>query len=137
MMLNKKENQDTEFKQSWRDEYIKWICGFANAKGGWIYIGVDDNGVVVGIDNTKNLLESIPNKVRDILGIVVDLKMLIEDNKEYLEIQVESYPYPVSYKGQYHYRTGSSKQELKGSALDKFLLAKQGKRWDACALCGH
>ncbi len=136
-MLNKKENQDIEFKQSWRDEYIKWICGFANAKGGWIYIGVDDNGVVVGIDNTKNLLESIPNKVRDILGIVVDLKMLIEDNKEYLEIQVESYPYPVSYKGQYHYRTGSSKQELKGSALDKFLLAKQGKRWDACALCGH
>jgi len=129
-MLNKKENQDTEFKQSWRDEYIKWVCGFANAKGGQIYIGVDDNGVVVGIDNTISLLESIPNKVRDILGIVVDLKMLIEDDKEYLEIQVESYPYPVSYKGQYHYRTGSSKQELKGAALDKFLLAKQGKRWD-------
>ena len=129
-MLNKKENQDTEFKQSWRDEYIKWICGFANAKGGEIYIGVDDNGVVVGIDNAKSLLESIPNKVRDILGIVVDLKMLTEGDMEYLEIQVESYPYPISYKGQYHYRTGSSKQELKGAALDKFLLSKQGKRWD-------
>ena len=41
MNLPKKENQDTEFKQSWRDEYIKWICGFANAKGGKIFIGVD------------------------------------------------------------------------------------------------
>lgn len=38
------ENQNIEFKESWRDEYIKWICGFANAKGGKIYIGVDDSG---------------------------------------------------------------------------------------------
>lgn len=28
------ENQNTEWKQSWRDEYLKWICGFANAQGG-------------------------------------------------------------------------------------------------------
>lgn len=26
-----KENQNIEWKESWRDEYIKWICGFANA----------------------------------------------------------------------------------------------------------
>jgi ATP-dependent DNA helicase RecG len=36
----------------------------------------------------------------------------------------------VSYKGEYHYRSGSTKQELKGSALDKFLLRKQGRTWD-------
>ena len=72
-MLHVKENQDIEFKQSWRDEYIKWICGFANAKGGTIYIGVDDNGVIVGISDAKKLLEEIPNKVRDILGIVIDV----------------------------------------------------------------
>jgi hypothetical protein len=27
----KKETQNVEFKQSWRDEYLKWICGFLNA----------------------------------------------------------------------------------------------------------
>jgi len=129
-MLKQDENQDIEFKESWRDEYIKWICGFANAKGGKIYIGVDDSGEIVGIDNYKKLLEDIPNKVRDLLGVIVDLSMLEEDGKYYLEIDVEPYPYPVSYKGQYHYRTGSSKQELKGAALDKFLLMKQGKKWD-------
>jgi ATP-dependent DNA helicase RecG len=129
-MLDKKENQDVEFKESWRDEYIKWICGFANAKGGQIYIGVDDSGYVVGIENAKKLLEDIPNKVRDILGVIVDLNMQVENDKEYLEIVIEPYPYPVSYKGQYHYRTGSSKQELKGASLDKFLFAKQGKKWD-------
>lgn len=125
-----KENQDIEFKGSWRDEYIKWICGFANAKGGVIYIGLNDSGEVIGIDNAKKLLEDIPNKVRDVSGVLVDVRMLTESSKEYLEITVESYPYPVSYKSRYFYRTGSSKQELKGAALDKFLLRKQGKTWD-------
>jgi ATP-dependent DNA helicase RecG len=36
----------------------------------------------------------------------------------------------VNYKGQYHYRSGSTKQELKGAALDRFLLQKKGIRWD-------
>jgi len=53
--LNKKENQDIEFKRSWRDEYLKWICGFANAKGGKIYIGVDNAGKIVGINNAKKI----------------------------------------------------------------------------------
>ena len=37
------ESQNIEYKESWRDEYLKWICGFANAQGGRIYIGIDDN----------------------------------------------------------------------------------------------
>ena len=126
----KNENQNIEFKQSWRDEYIKWICGFANAKGGKIYIGVDDDGNIVGIKNYKKLLEDIPNKVLDILGIIVDVSLLTQEDKNYIQINIEPYPYPVSYKGQYHYRTGSTKKELKGASLDKFLLKKQGKRWD-------
>lgn len=129
-MLKKDENQDIEFKESWRDEYIKWICGFANAKGGKIYIGVDDSGEIKGINNYKKLLEDIPNKVLDILGIIVDVNLEYENSKKYIQIFVEQYPYPISYKGQYHYRTGSTKKELKGAALDKFLLSKQGKKWD-------
>ncbi|MCX4338421.1 MAG: hypothetical protein OSJ72_02135 [Lachnospiraceae bacterium] len=34
-----KESQNIEWKESWRDEYLKWICGFANTQGGKIYIG--------------------------------------------------------------------------------------------------
>ena len=71
----KKESQNIEHKQSWRDEYLKWICGFANAQGGTIYIGVKDNGDICGIDNAKKLLEEIPNKVRDIMGIMVDVNL--------------------------------------------------------------
>ena len=49
---------------------------------------------------------------------------------DYIEIVVEPQPNPVSCRGEYHYSSGSTKQELKGAALDKFLLGKQGKHWD-------
>ena len=124
------ESQNIEYKTIWKDEYLKWICGFANAQGGTIYIGKDDNGKVVGIDNAKKLLEELPNKITTTLGIVVDVNQHDEESKEYIEILVEPQPNPVNYKGEYHYRSGSTKQELKGAALDKFLLGKQGKRWD-------
>ena len=64
------ESQLIEYKESWRDEYLKWICGFANAH----------------------------------------------------------------YKGEYHYRTGSTKQLLQGSALTNFLLQKTSKNWDSVPL---
>lgn len=128
------ESQNIEFKQSWRDEYLKWICGFANANGGTIYIGIDDDGRICGIDDSKKLMEDIPNKVRDIMGIFVDVNLHEEDEKQYLEIVTKPYPYPVSYKGIYHYRSGSTKQELKGAALDRFLLKKQGKTWDGLSV---
>ena len=126
-----KESQNTEWKESWRDEYLKWICGFANAQGGALYIGKNDTGIVTGIDDADKLLEDIPNKVRDILGIMIAVNLLQEGSLSYLEIMVESYPYPINYKGQYHYRSGSTKQELKGLALNKFLLEKTGKHWDS------
>jgi len=125
------ENQNIEFKESWRDEYLKWICGFANAKGGKIYIGIDDDGNVVGVDNARKLMEDIPNKVRDVLGIMVDVNLLNKEGKDVIEIITEPYRMPVNYKGQYHFRSGSTKQELKGAALDHFLLEKVGRTWDS------
>ena len=124
------ESQNIEYKESWRDEYLKWVCGFANAQGGKIYIGCDDNGNVVGINNSKMLLEDIPNKVRDAMGIIVGVNLLTDGSKEYIEIDVPSYPVGISCKGVYHYRSGSTKQVLTGPALEAFLLRKHGATWD-------
>jgi predicted HTH transcriptional regulator len=89
MKLHINESQNTEFKQSWRDEYIKWLSAFGNTDGGKLYIGVDDDGVIRGIENAKKLLEEIPNKVRDILGILIDVNLHVKEGKEYLEIITE------------------------------------------------
>lgn len=125
------ENQNIEWKESWRDEYLKWICGFANAQGGKIYIGTRDDGTVCGITNSKKLLEDIPNKIQNKLGIVADVNLLTEGNLEYIEINVKPCSFPVNYDGEYHYRSGSTKQLLRGNALTDFLLSKAGLKWDA------
>ncbi len=53
-----------EFKEVWRDDYLKWICGFANADGGVLIIGRDDLGKDVGVTDAGKLLEDLPNKIR-------------------------------------------------------------------------
>ena len=125
------ETQNIEYKSSWRDEFLREICGFANAQGGTLFIGKDDNGNIVGVKNADKLLEDLPNKITTILGIVADVNLHQTEQGDYLEIIVEPQPNPVNYKGEYHYRSGSTKQELKGVALDKFLLQKYGKKWDS------
>lgn len=130
------EGQNIEWKRIWKDEYLKWICGFANAQGGKIYIGMDDNGKVTGIADSRKLLEDIPNKVRDILGIIVGVNLMNQDSKDYIEIEVYPSSYPVNHKGEYYYRSGSTKQLLKGAALTEFLLSKTGYKWDAVLVDG-
>ena len=124
------ENQNIEWKESWQNDYFKWICGFANAQGGTLIIGKNDKGEIKHLSNIKKLLEDIPNQARDLLGLVVDVNLKTEKGLNYLEIIVEPYDVPISLKGKYFYRSGSTMQELKGAALTRFLLQRQGRRWD-------
>lgn len=126
-----KESQNVEFKQSWRDEYLKWLCGFANAEGGVLIIGRNDKGETVGVEEASKLLAELPNKIRDLLGIIANVRLKQENGKEIIEIHVEPYPGPINYKGEFHYRSGSTKQVRKGVALETFLLRKQGRHWDS------
>lgn len=124
------ESQNIEFKQSWRDEYFKYISGFANARGGSIFVGIDDHGDVCGIKNAKKLLEDIPNASVTTMGVLPDVNLHEKDGKQYIEIIVRAYEQPISYKGKYYYRSGSTLQELGGQELQNFLLSKFGKEWD-------
>ena len=91
------ESQNIEWKESWRDEYLKWICGFANAQGGKIYIGKKDDDTVIGVSDAKKLMEDIPNKIQNKLSIVADVNLLTENGLEYIEIAVLPWAFPVNY----------------------------------------
>ena len=124
------ENQNIEWKEIWKDEYLAWLCGFANAQGGSLYIGKNDKGECIGLPNACKLLEDLPNKIRDTLGIIAAVSLLNEGDNEYIEISVKSYPIAISYKGIYYCRSGSTNQKLAGLELESFLLRKQGATWD-------
>lgn len=130
------EKQNIEWKAKWKDEYLEWICGFANAQGGKIYIGCNDDGAIVGLSNTRKLLEDIPNKIRNAMSIVVDVNLLEKDGDEYIEIVVPPYPVAISCKGIYYYRSGSTMQTLSGPELESFILRKRGASWDNMPLPG-
>ena len=124
------ENQNIEYKRIWKDEYLKWVCGFANAQGGRIYIGVDDDGSVTGVNHLHQQMEDIPNKIVTMLGIVPEVNHIQRDDKDVIEIIVEPSNIPISYKGTFYTRSGATKQELRGTALHQFLLKKFGKSWE-------
>ena len=124
------EQQNIEYKQIWHDDYLKSVCGFANANGGKIFVGKDDEGKVIGLTDSKKLLEDLPNKLRDVLGIMADVNLHEEDGLHFLEIVVPPYTVPISLRGRYYFRSGATKQELIGNALMEFLLRKSGNTWD-------
>lgn len=130
------EKQNIEWKAKWKDSYLEWICGFANAQSGKIYLGCNDDGKVIGLTNTRKLLEDIPNKIRNAMSIIVDVNLLTEGEKEYIEIVVPPYPVAISCKGVYYYRSGSTMQTLSGPELESFILRKRGASWDSMPLPG-
>ena len=124
------ENQNIEYKESWRLDYLDELCSFANTNGGSLLIGVNDKGEVVGVKDSKKLMEDIPNQIKSGLNIIADIKQMTKDGKDYLEIRVNPSSYPISYKGEYYVRSGSTKQKLTGPALTAFITKKTGFKWE-------
>jgi ATP-dependent DNA helicase RecG len=124
------ESQNIEYKQSWHDDYLKWVCGFANAQGGTIYIGKDDQGDLVDVKDFRLLMEEIPNKIRNLMGITGIVNLHADKKIHFIEIIIPPYSVPISLRGRYYFRSGSTKLELTGASLNEFLLKKSGKTWD-------
>lgn len=64
------------------------------------------------------------------MGITVEVNLHEEAEKHFIEILTLPYSVPISLRGRYYYRSGSTKQELTGAPLNEFLLKKSGKTWD-------
>jgi len=130
--MEKVENHNIEFKKSWHDEYLKTVAAFANTDGGIIYIGYNDKGEVIGLEKSeiKKLLEDLPNKIRNKLGITLFVREEIQSGKSLLNIEISPSSFPISYDGKFYVRTGSTTQELSGIELSSFLLGKTGNSWD-------
>ena len=110
------ESQQTEWKWSWQDEYLKWLCGYANTEGGTLYIGVNDDGYVVGIEDSKRMLESIPNKIRKVPAKIIlteGLFVLEERIREILDVSIYIHTPEDIIKDRWYKRAGERGKEGK------------------------
>ena len=75
MMAELREDQHLEFKRTWVDGAKRSAVAFANTDGGTIYIGIEDNGDVIGVDNIDETMrratQAISNGIRpDVMSFV-------------------------------------------------------------------
>ena len=101
-----RESETIELKEIVVDEIKKEIIAFANCDGGKLYIGVQDNGTVVGVNNPDGVSLQISNMVRD--AIKPDVTMFLhyetreEEGKEIVVVDIQrgtDRPYYLAKKG--------------------------------------
>ena len=126
-----KESQDIEFKEKWKDEYLKTLCAFANGNGGVLFLGIRNDGTPVGVENPEELLETLPNKIRNNLRVVPDIKLETLKDKKVIKIEIKSYEMPVFYRERFYVRSGSTTQEISGYDLAKIIMKKLQISWDS------
>ena len=97
-----KEAQETEFKSDWRDEHLKVVSAFANSNGGVLFIGLNDKGQPVGLKNVNKLLEDIPNKIRNRLGIIPFVELEKINEHEIIKVTVHPSSVPISHNGKFY-----------------------------------
>lgn len=111
------ENLHTEFKEKWSDKWLRNIAALGNSDGGTLYVGLDDDGSVIGVDNVKSLLKTIPDKIQNVLGIVPNVNNHSKDGKDYISIKVAKHDDVLFYEGKLFVKSGSTTRELKGREL--------------------
>ena len=130
-LIKEEESEYLEFKEKWRDEHLKTLAALAFLNGGSLILGIDDKHNVIGIDNSEKLLEDIPSKIREKLGLTPSVKCIKINGKKVIIVEIKPLQLPISYNGKYYSRSGSTTVEISGSELAHLLLSKFGKNWDA------
>ena len=76
------EDENTEFKAKFTDEIYKEVIAFANTDGGVIYIGVGDDGTVIGIEDVDNTYTRLTNGIRDAIqpDVTMFVRYILQDN---------------------------------------------------------
>ncbi len=82
-MANAYEDKNVVYKREYTDKIKRTVVAFANANGGKIYVGIDDFGQVVGVDDVDDVKRRLSKLIQD--GIFPDVASCVEYTVEYAE----------------------------------------------------
>lgn len=135
------ESETIELKQELNKNIKKEIVALANSKGGTIYIGIDDNGKILGLNNIKNDVESLGGMIREgIIGNLTtytDIEIKNIEEKEIIELHITSAPekpYYLADKGLkssgVYIRHGSSTIQATDEIIRKMLVESSKRNFE-------
>lgn len=137
-----RESETVELKEVVVDDIKKEIIAFANCDGGKLYIGVRDDGTVIGLDNADSVSLQISNMVRD--AIKPDITMflhyetIVENGKNVVAVDIQrgtDRPYYLAKKGMrpegVYVRQGYSSVPATDTAIRHMIKETDGDRFEA------
>lgn len=136
------ENIDCEFKELYVSDIKKTVVAFANTEGGVLYIGVKDNGEIVGVTNVDEVMQQVSNALKDAIAPdvmpFVSIRAESRNERNIIEIVVQtgsSRPYYIREKGLkpsgVYVRKGSSNQPLSDEGIRLMLIDTNGKSYES------
>ena len=137
-----RESETTELKEMVVDEIKKTVIAFANCDGGKLYIGVQDDGTVIGVDDPDSVSLQISNMVRDAIRPDVTMflhyKTLEEGEKKIIVVDVQrgtDRPYYLARKGMrpegVYVRQGYSSVPATDTVIRRMIKETDGDRFEA------
>lgn len=128
------ESERIEYKSQMVDDIYKEVIAFANTDGGVIYIGIDDNGNLIGIDNVDETYTRLTNGIRDAIApdVTMFVRYVLQDNKVIqIEVGEGSYkPYYLKSKGMkpngVYVRQGASSVQASPDQIRKMIKDSDG-----------
>lgn len=131
------ESESVELKSEVVGDICKEVVAFANTKGGTVYIGVRDDGQVVGIQNADKVILQVNHMVRD--SIKPDVTMFVRyetqmiGEKQVIAVTVQKgtdRPYYLGSKGLkpsgVYVRNGTSSDPATDTAIRKMIKETDG-----------
>ncbi|MBF0197950.1 MAG: putative DNA binding domain-containing protein [Planctomycetes bacterium] len=131
--LRQGEGQRLEYKLSFQKEVIEVVVAFANAVGGDIILGIDDNAQVQGVSVNSETKKDILNTIKQSTtpNIIVDIQLYEICNKNVIVVSVQEQPIkPVAYKSRYYKRVANSNHLMNLDDISNEHLRSINGSWD-------
>ncbi|MGN1349684.1 MAG: RNA-binding domain-containing protein [Anaerovoracaceae bacterium] len=133
------ESERIEYKSQMIEDLYREVIAFANSEGGVIYIGIDNQGNLTGIDNVDETYTRITNGIRDAVApdVTMFVRYVLQDNKVIqIEVGEGSYkPYYLKSRGMkptgVYVRQGASSVQASPDQIRKMIKESDGDSFEA------
>ena len=132
-LISSGEGLTVEFKSSFDKEAIETLCAFANTTGGSILLGVDNRGIVKGVELGRETLQNWNNQIKQSCSpsILPESEVVVHNNKQIVILSVAEYPVkPVSCKGRYYKRISNANHQMSITEISDLHLKTFNASWD-------
>lgn len=141
--MNAVENQNMEFKRNYVPEIRKEVVAFVNSDGGTILIGIEDDGIVCGLEDSDKVANQLSNALKDAIAPdimpFVDIEKINMNGKQVVKVVISpgvNRPYYIREKGLkpsgVYVRKGSSSQPVTDEGIRQMILQNSLHSYEEC-----